>query len=96
MCPLFCHVYHHQVGRLLDSLELHQYKSTFTEEAITGEILAECNEELLMQELGITNKDHVSKLLQVIQGVCPPQALLAEGKDAIAYVKFNKPPEIKQ
>lgn len=53
---------------LLEVMKLTQYKQLFEEESIDGEILAECDEELLEQELHITNKLHRSRLLKVITG----------------------------
>ena len=57
-----------QVLRLLDVMKLTQYKQLFQDESIDGEILAECDDELLEQELRISNKLHHSRLLKVITG----------------------------
>lgn len=57
-----------QVLCLLDTMKLSQYRELFLEESIDGEILAECDESLLEQELHITNKLHRSRLMKVITG----------------------------
>jgi hypothetical protein len=49
-------------------MKLNQYAEMFKEESIDGEILAECDDELLEQELHISNKLHRSRLLKVITG----------------------------
>lgn len=49
-------------------MKLTQYKECFLEESIDGEILVECDEALLEEELGIKNKLHRSRLMKVITG----------------------------
>ena len=49
-------------------MKLSQYKEMFLEENIDGEILAECDDPLLEQELHISNKLHRNRLMKVITG----------------------------
>lgn len=49
-------------------MKLTQYKQGFLEENIDGEILAECDDTLLEQELHIQNKLHRHRLMKVITG----------------------------
>lgn len=69
---------------LLEALHLEDYKKAFEDELITGEILAECNEDVLKEDLGIKNRVHISKLMAVIKGQYSAQALLTDDK----YVRF--------
>ncbi len=57
-----------QIEQLLEALQLSEYKKVFIEEMVNGEILAECDEEVLALDLGIKNKTHLSKLMAVIKG----------------------------
>ena len=54
--------------RLLDALNLTQYEDAFRKEQITGEILAELNEEILQNELGMGLKIHRIKLMKIVSG----------------------------
>ena len=72
-----------QVLRLLDVLQLGQYKEVFREEAITGEILAECSESVLLHDLHIKDSNHISKLMKVIHGKLSVQELLKRYSDAL-------------
>ena len=57
-----------QVLLLLDKLRLSQYKSRFEEELIGGDILAQCDDDMLQTELGVNMRIHRLKLMQVIKG----------------------------
>ena len=61
-----------QVLLILDAIGLQEHKQTFKREKITGELLAECDEEILTSELHVTSKLQRIKLLGVIRG--SPQA----------------------
>lgn len=50
-------------------MDLCQHKKRFVEERIDGEILSECDKEVLQFELGIMNKEQQAKLLNIITGV---------------------------
>ena len=65
---------------------LSQYRDAFASERLSGEILAELNEDILQHELKITNKIHRLRLMKVIQGQHCAQSLLA-GLDP--YVTFS-------
>lgn len=47
---------------------LGSYESNFTKEQITGEILAELNDETLKDELGMSSKIHRIKLMKIVTG----------------------------
>jgi len=53
---------------LLEAMDLGRYCEEFQREHITGEILAECNEEVLQQELGMVSKIHRIRLMKIISG----------------------------
>ena len=59
-----------QVLQLLDCMGLAAYKGKFSEEQVSGEILAECDEQVLQNDLGIGSKLHRMRLLKVISGMC--------------------------
>lgn len=48
---MFCE----QVLSLLDQMGLRKHQETFMEERVNGEILLECDDEVLYQELRVTN-----------------------------------------
>ena len=52
----------------MEEMKLGEYKRHFTEEMIDGAVLAECDEDVLCYELGITNRSHRAKLMKVIKG----------------------------
>ena len=52
---------------------------------MTGEILAECDEEVLEQDLGMHDSEHREKLMKVIRGETSPLVLLAD----YSYVSFK-------
>ena len=53
---------------LIVAMGLDQYKETFMSEHISGEILLECDEEMLKDELGIRLKIHRVRLTKLISG----------------------------
>lgn len=57
-----------QMLALLDVMNLSQYKKSFEEEFINGELLAECDENILEKELGIHNILHRTRLMKLING----------------------------
>ena len=44
------------------------YQDKFVTEQVNGEILSECDEEVLKTDLGVTSKLHRMRLLKVISG----------------------------
>lgn len=69
---------------VLDTLGLSSYKQTFQEQCITGEVLAECTDEVLHSELDITSKLHRIKLLGVIKGSAHTWALVNSKRSDVA------------
>ncbi len=57
-----------QVLRLLDVMGLKAYQEKFETEQVNGEILSECDEEVLKSDLEIASKLHRMRLLKVISG----------------------------
>ena len=57
-----------QILSLLEAMDLVQYREVFHREHITGEILVECTEEVLQNELEITSKIHRIRLMKIISG----------------------------
>lgn len=57
-----------QIISLLECMNLTQYKQQFMKELVDGEILAECDEDILEKELNITSAIHRTRLLKVITG----------------------------
>lgn len=53
---------------LLENMNLSQYKQCFLSEAIDGEILAECDEQILLHELNISSEMHRIQIMNIITG----------------------------
>jgi len=56
------------VLELLDAMGLKQYQDQFKTEQITGEILLECDDDMLASDLGVSSKLHRKRLMKVISG----------------------------
>ena len=82
------HIHCLQIQNLLDAMHLAQYKDVFASEQITGEVLAELDEEILQKELGVSVKIHRVRLMKVINGKYSVQQILS-GIDP--YVSFSSP-----
>jgi len=67
-------------------MDLTQHKEKFSEEDITGEILAELDEDILLHELGVSSKIHRIQLMNIINGEHSVQHILS-GSDP--YVSFG-------
>lgn len=65
-----------QVCELIDVMGLGQYKKKFMEEHISGEILLECDEQVLQDELGVQSRIHRIRLMKVVTGVHSAKSLL--------------------
>ena len=63
-----------------------EYQDVFTQQTIDGELLADCDEEILQHELHTSSKLHRLKLMKIISG-CAMNIL--EGQSP--YVAFDKP-----
>ena len=57
-----------QVLKLLEDMNLGQYKKKFEEEQISGSLLLEIDDDILQNELGVTSKLHRLKILRIIEG----------------------------
>ncbi len=57
-----------QVLELLECMGLKQYQDHFKSEHISGEILAECDDDMLEKDLRVTSKLHRKRLLKIISG----------------------------
>ncbi len=73
-----------QVQKLLEAMGLKQYLGNFKEEQVNGEILSECDEEVLQNDLGVASKLHRMRLLKVISGRHSARYILA-GDDPYAH-----------
>ena len=61
---------------LLAAARLSQYQDIFAHESITGDVLLECDDELLKNELGIQSRLHRIKLMKLINGNHSAESLL--------------------
>lgn len=69
-------MYLFQVLRLLELLGMKKYQMNFAQESIDGVILAECDEPILQNELGVISKQDRIKLLKIISGQCSAFSIL--------------------
>ena len=67
-------------------MELSQYKEAFLKEQISGDILLQCDNQILEVELKISSRLHRLRLMQVIDGKAPVQQFLHDSR----YVIFTK------
>ena len=75
-----------QVLKILDCMNLGQYKETFKTENISGEVLVEFDDEdILEYELGVKSKLHRIRLVKLMAGCYSVQDML-EGKDVYGTV----------
>ena len=65
-----------KVCDLIEVMGLGQYTQTFMAERISGEILLECDDQVLEDELGIKSKIHRIRLAKVISGSHSPKTIL--------------------
>ena len=59
-------------------MDLKQYTLTFKSEHINGDILIECDDDVLRVELGVSSKLHRLRLLKVIKGEYSCKTFLKE------------------
>ena len=64
----------------MDAMELSQYKEAFAKESVSGEILSECDNDILESDLGVTSRLHRLRLMKIIDGRHSAAALI-EGAD---------------
>ena len=65
-----------KVGQLMVVMGLGQYQQKIVEEQISGEILLECDDSVLQEEIGITSKIHRIRLMKIIHGQHSAETLL--------------------
>lgn len=75
-----------QVLKLLDSMDMPQYKPSFSRERITGVVFAMVDDEMLRDDLNVSSRLHRRRLLQVAAGEVP----LPGGAMDSKYVKFGR------
>ena len=66
-----------QVQELLEVMGMKQYQEVFKIEQVNGEILTECDDELLASDLGVSSKLHRMRLMKVITGRHSARSILA-------------------
>lgn len=69
-----------QVLRLLEAMGMKEHQQKFAEHHINGDLLSECDEEILREELHVTKRLDRMRLLKVISGQYSVQELLL-GRD---------------
>ena len=74
-----------QVLNLLEAMGMEKYKDVFTKECVNGELLLECDDEILEQDLGIPLRLHRVRLMKIITGQHSARELLT-GEDP--YVRL--------
>lgn len=57
-----------QVLKLLEAMDLQQYIETFRQQHINGDILMDCDEDILKNELKVKSRLHRMRLQRVITG----------------------------
>lgn len=57
---------------------LGQYKKSFSTERVSGEILLECDDQVLQDELGIKSRIHRIRLTKVITGLHSAKSILEQ------------------
>lgn len=73
-----------QIIQLLEAMGLKQYESTFMRERITGEILVECDDDVLAQDLNVTSRLHRVRLMKIVSGRHSAESIL-RGEDPYVY-----------
>ena len=74
---------------LLDNMNLSQYKQCFLCEEIDGEILSECDENVLLHELNVCSQSHRDQLMNIITGKQSVTLLLSD-QGRHDYVRLRK------
>ena len=70
-----------QVLSLLAALNMSQYQKTFEEEQVDGEVLIECDDEVLRTELNVASLIHRKKLMSVINGSQSPLGVIQNNEN---------------
>ena len=69
-----------QILKLLEAMNMRQYQGVFMQEQIDGEVLCECDDTVLGNDLKVSSKLHRTRLLKVISGRHSVRNIL-EGQD---------------
>ena len=64
----------------MEAMSLGQYKDKILEEQLSGEILLECDDTILQDEVGMTSRIHRIRLMKVISGQHSAKTWLEKGK----------------
>ena len=86
----YSHIVLPQLVRLLEAMGLDQYSETFRQQQINGDLLSDCDDELLRNELTISSRLHRMRLLRIISGQYSVMDLMA-GRDG--YVMMLAAPK---
>ena len=70
---------------------LKQYQNKFKEEQMNGELLSDCDEDVLKNDLGVASKLHRMRLLKVIVGRHSARSILA-GEDPYVHQRRQSAP----
>lgn len=65
-----------QVQNLLEGMGLQQYKDIFLQEQISGDILLECSDQELRDELNVSKKIHRARFMKIIDGSHSAQSIM--------------------
>jgi hypothetical protein len=57
-----------QVAKLMELMSLGQYREKILSEHISGEILLECDDAILQEEIGVTSRIHRIRIMKIISG----------------------------
>ena len=66
---------------LLAALNMSQYQKNFEEEQVDGEVLIECDDEVLRTELNVSSLIHRKKLMSVINGSQSPLSVIQSSEN---------------
>ena len=64
----------------MDAMGLGQYRDKVLEEQLSGEILMECDETILQEEVGMTSRIHRIRVMKVITGQHSAKKLMEKTK----------------
>lgn len=62
----------------MEAMSLGQYSEKIQSEHISGEILLECDESVLQEEIGVTSRIHRIRIMKIISGQHSAKALLGK------------------
>ena len=68
---------------MLETMDLQQYVDTFRQQHINGDILCDCDEDILQNELKITSRLHRIRLQRVITGQYSVADMMSEREEYV-------------